>query len=85
MSNIILQSERDEDGKIQNSISYTEFAKEMERIGVMPDLYFCFIIKTLIDDFGNSLVKINKINKEQFEAQFMENLRDFLGQNTREK
>lgn len=88
MENILLQTVRDDsDGSIKNRINYPEFIKEMQRTNneTLPDLYLCFIIKTLIDDFGNTLAKIPgcKINKEQFEAMFMENLNEYLGVKTK--
>ena len=52
----------------------------------MPDEYLGFLIKTMIDDYGNFLVNYTngKVNKEQFEAQFMENLNNMLSMKTRQ-
>lgn len=81
MNTPILSSFRDEDGKIQNGINHTAFLNQK----MMPDVYFCFILKTLIDDFGSTLEKATqgKINKEQFEATLLDNLRDMLPEKTK--
>lgn len=85
MKNVIIQSVRDENGCIYNGIDHTEFQKEQKRGGMMPDVYFCFILKSLIDDFGSFLVKATngKINKEQFEANLITNLVDMIPDSTR--
>ncbi len=83
MDNIIWKSIRDEDGRIQNIMGHEEFIKATEKTGTMPDVYFCFLIKTMIDDFGDVLTKVAQTNKEQFEAKFMENLNEMLAQKTK--
>lgn len=85
MNNIIIQVLRDEKGRISNSINHEEFIQEMNISNRMPDIYFAFIIKSLIDDFGSSLTKATKgkINKEQFEAQFLDNLKTMMPEKTR--
>lgn len=82
----IIASIRDKDGKIQNIIDHAQFIEEKERTTMMPDVYFCFIIKALIDDFGVALVRgtNGQVNQEQFEAQLIENLQDMLSTKTRE-
>ncbi len=85
MKKMIIMSMREEDGGIFNGMDHTEFIKEQERGGMMPDIYFCFILKSLIDDFGEYLVKATdgKVNKEQFEANLITNLIDMIPDKTR--
>jgi hypothetical protein len=84
--NILLQTIRDEDGKIQNIINHKELLMENNGISVMPDVYLCFLLKTIIDDFGEFLTTAtkNKINKEQFEATIISNLIQMIPDKTRE-
>jgi len=84
--NILLQTIRDEDGRIQNVINHKELLIENSGNSVMLDVYFCFILKTLIDDFGEFLTTAtkNKINKEQFEATIINNLIQMIPDKTRE-
>lgn len=82
MDKPIIQSFRDETGSIRNQFDMELFLEHMESHEVMPDLYLAFILKTIIDDFGGFLETSFKINKEQFEAQFMENLNCWLSVKT---
>lgn len=87
MEKVIIQSIRDENGKIQNFFNHMEFIEEMNRADMMPDVYFTFILKTLIDDFGEFLIKATqgKINKEQFEANLITNLTEMIPSKTKEE
>lgn len=78
----------DDNGRISNLINYPKIGEVV--LGNIeqfqgPDIYFAFLIKTMIDDFGDVLVKITngKVNKEQFEAQFLEDLKWLLAQKTK--
>ena len=72
-------------GIVQNDFSLKTIV-EADKNGqeMQIDTYFAFLIKTLIDDFGGILVNITKgaINKEQYEAAFMDNLNIFITENT---
>ncbi len=45
--------------------------------------YFTFLIKTLIDDFGEHLNEAAEVNKEQFEAEFLSKLNIMITDKTR--
>lgn len=78
----------DNNGRISNLINYPKIGEvvlgNLDQIK-SPDIYFAFLIKTMVDDFGETLVNITngKVNKEQFEAQFIEDLKWFLAQKTK--
>lgn len=77
-----------DNGRVSNLINYPKIGEvvlsNIEHFQG-PDIYFAFLIKTMIDDFGDVLVKVTngKVNKEQFEAQFIEDLKWFLAQKTK--
>lgn len=80
----------DDKGRISNLINYPKIGEvvlgNLDQIK-SPDIYFALLIKTMVDDFGETLVNITngKVNKEQFEAQFIEDLQWFLLQKTKLK
>ena len=82
MIKLILGTHVDKNGKIQNIIDHAEIINQTPNKD--PDVYFAFLIKTLIDDFGLTLNQAAGISQEQFEARFIENLIDMMGQKTRE-
>jgi hypothetical protein len=85
MNTLLLQTVRDESGHTLNSFNWPEFVKTEIQNGMLPDVYFAFLVKTMVDDFGSFLSHATKgaANKEQFEAQFLVNLSDFLLKKTR--
>lgn len=85
MKEQVIEVIRNEDGSISNIINYSLLAKyyDPKNSWSHPDIYLTFIIKTIVDDFGDSLVKGMKVNKEQFEAFFIKNLQEMLSQKTR--
>ena len=80
---IIIGSTINEDGVIYNILDFQEMVdkSKYDNIG----MFFCFAIKTLIDDFGKEMEEKTGLNQEQFEAMFMESLGQLLAQNTRDK
>lgn len=83
-SNFLIRTELT-DGMVMNTLNHPRILAQAEKLNTQPDGYFCFLIKTLVDDYGDFLVKITggKTNKEQFEAIFIQNLSEFLSEPTR--
>ena len=82
---ILLATLVGEDGGLNNVFNQPLFLKHHEKLKLMPDVYLVFVLKTIIDDYGDFLVKTTngKLNKEQFEAQFVANLTEMLSKKTR--
>ena len=85
MNRLIWQISSDENGLIQNHMDPAMFLQKNNKTDMMPDVFFAFLLKTMIDDFGNhlSLATQNRINKEQFEAALLDNLADMIPSQTR--
>ena len=80
---IIIGSTIDEEGVIHNIFDFQEMINKSKYNNI--GMFFCFAIKTLVDDFGKEMEEKTGLNQEQFEAMFMESLGKLLGQNTRDK
>lgn len=79
----------DGEGSVQNHFSLLDIWMASEKVRqnnpqMAIDVYFTFLIKTLIDDFGTYLALFTKkeINKEQFEAGVIDNLIKLITVNT---
>lgn len=81
MNKILLQTIVDEDGKIQNNVNYLEILNQDSHN--TPDVYFCFLLKTLIDDFSATISEVTKASKKEIEDNFIQNLKLMLGEKTR--
>ncbi len=71
-------------GNIQNQIFCLNIAEALNRTELPIDVWFCFAMKTLIQDFGHVLQAFSKepFNMEQYEAAFLENLEKMITINT---
>lgn len=75
---------KEKGGFIQNDFDwkfiYESFLESDPKLYDGVDVYFCFLIKTLISDFGLMLTHAlkNPDIKKEFEAKIIENLKDML-------
>jgi len=78
----LITTEVDEQGNVRNVINYEEIFSQSEGLDIPCEHYLGFLIKTLIDDFGN-IFEESGANKEQFEAVFLDNLNLLITTETR--
>ncbi len=83
-NNLIIGATINENGHIQNMINFPLFLNPLaqDKEQPHPEVYFSFVLKTLIDNFGDQIYK-KFSEKEQFEARLISNLTKMLAEKTK--